>query len=154
MAETTDREKQAATIIQRHAMGAIAAGALPMPLVDLAAITGTQMNMARSLAKLYEIPFSQELSKSIIVSLVGGSFSVASASLLKFIPVAGQLIGSLSVPVFAGASTYAIGKVFVQHFESGGTFLTLDPKKVKEYYAREFNKGEEEAKKSYVGVQP
>ena len=35
----------------------------------------------------------------------------------------GQSTGAITMPVIAGASTYAIYKVFVQHFESGGTFL-------------------------------
>jgi hypothetical protein len=29
----------------------------------------------------------------------------------------------------------------VKHFESGGTFLNLDPTKVKDYYQEQFNKG-------------
>jgi len=31
--------------------------------------------------------------------------------------------------------------VFVQHFESGGTFLDLDPDKVKSYFSEQFAKG-------------
>jgi len=38
------------------------------------------------------------------------------------------------MPIVAGAATYAIGKVFVRHFASGGTFLTFNPEKVKDYY--------------------
>ncbi len=41
----------------------------------------------------------------------------------------------------SGASTYAIYKVFIQHFESGGTFLDLDPSKVKSYFSEQFTKG-------------
>jgi hypothetical protein len=45
------------------------------------------------------------------------------------------------MPVVAGGATYAIGKVFIQHFESGGTFLTFDPKAVKEFYAEQLKEG-------------
>lgn len=45
------------------------------------------------------------------------------------------------MPVFSGSATYAIYKVFVQHFESGGTFLDLDPAKVKVYFSEHFAKG-------------
>jgi hypothetical protein len=31
--------------------------------------------------------------------------------------------------------------VFVQHFESGGTFLDLDPAKVKAYFSEQFERG-------------
>jgi hypothetical protein len=29
-----------------------------------------------------------------------------------------------------------LGKVFIQHFESGGTFLTFDPMTVRAHFAR------------------
>ncbi|MBF0535736.1 MAG: GTPase, partial [Nitrospirae bacterium] len=64
------------------------------------------------------------------------------ASLLKFIPVIGYTTASLSISIVGGASTYALGKVFVQHFESGGTFLDFDPMAVKEYFAKEFKEGQ------------
>ncbi|MEZ5671856.1 MAG: hypothetical protein R3E08_05540 [Thiotrichaceae bacterium] len=44
-----------------------------------------------------------------------------------------------------GAATYAIDKVFVQHFESGGTFLDFDPEAVREHFAAEFAKGKDVA---------
>ncbi len=43
----------------------------------------------------------------------------------------------LTVPTFAAASTYAVGKIFVQHFESGGTVLSFNPDKVRDYYEAE-----------------
>ena len=51
------------------------------------------------------------------------------------------------MPALAGASTYAVGKVFVQHFESGGTFLNFDPEDVRDYYAEQFEKGKAAAAK-------
>ena len=41
---------------------------------------------------------------------------------------------------------YAMGQLFVQHFESGGTFLTFDPEKVRGHYAELFEEGKELAK--------
>jgi len=45
------------------------------------------------------------------------------------------------MPVVAGAATYTGGRVFIQHFASGGTFLTLDPDKVTNYYAEMLKEG-------------
>jgi hypothetical protein len=45
------------------------------------------------------------------------------------------------MPVFAGAATYAIGKVFIQHFEAGGTLLDFEPAKVREHFRQQFEKG-------------
>jgi uncharacterized protein (DUF697 family) len=57
------------------------------------------------------------------------------------IPVAGQVIGFVTMPITAGATTFAVGKVFNQHFASGGTFLTFDSEKVRGYYNSMFEKG-------------
>ena len=46
------------------------------------------------------------------------------------------------MPIFTGATTYAIGKSFMMHFESGGTFLDFDPAKVRAYFRQEFEKGQ------------
>jgi len=37
--------------------------------------------------------------------------------------------------------------VFVQHFESGGTLLDFDPKKMREYFASKLAEGKEVAAK-------
>ena len=62
-------------------------------------------------------------------------------SLLKAVPLVGPLVGAPSMMLFCGASSYALGKVFIQHFESGGTFVLLEPAKVKEHFEKEFEEG-------------
>jgi hypothetical protein len=54
--------------------------------------------------------------------------------------VVGTAYRWLALPGFNAAFTYAVGKVFQQHFASGGTFLTFDPEKVKGYFASQYNK--------------
>ena len=52
--------------------------------------------------------------------------------------------GSWTVPAVAataGATTYAIGKVFVRHLESGGSLLTFDGKKMKGYMEKALDEG-------------
>ena len=63
------------------------------------------------------------------------------ASLIKVIPLIGQTTGVLTMSVVGGASTYAVGKIFIQHFEAGGTFLDFNPEKVKDYFAELYEKG-------------
>ena len=84
---------------------------------------------------------------------------LASASVVKAIPLLGTLVGGVSWLALAGASTYAVGKVFIQHFESGGTLLTLDPEKVMDYYREQLH-GYQRAQardgdsEDYEGVEP
>jgi uncharacterized protein (DUF697 family) len=67
--------------------------------------------------------------------------AAVTTSLLKSIPLIGSLSGLVAVPALAAAFTYAVGKIFLQHFASGGTFLDFDPQKVREYFARQFEEG-------------
>lgn len=135
----------AQSLIKKSMYASMAAGIVPLPLFDVVAITGIQLEMLRRLSHLYGVAFMEEKGKLALGALMGGSFpsSLAPAlnSLLKMVPLVGSTIGALSLPLMAGASTYALGKVFVQHFESGGTFLTFDPEAVREYFAEQLKEG-------------
>jgi uncharacterized protein (DUF697 family) len=132
-------------VIRSHVLVSMGVGLIPVPLLDMVGITGVQLNMLRNLAKIYEVPITEHKLKSLLATLVGGGGSIPVAgvltSLVKVIPVVGQTIGTVSMPITAGAITYAVGKVFLQHFASGGTFLSFDPDKVKDYYEEMLEKG-------------
>jgi uncharacterized protein (DUF697 family) len=132
-------------IAKNHILAAMGVGLIPIPLVDVAALMGVQIGMIRKLAAEYEVPFKQDKGKSIVTSLMGGLLStelgMTLACLVKCIPVIGQTTGAVAMPVISGAATYAVYKVFVKHFESGGTLLDLDPAKVKSYFTEQFSKG-------------
>ncbi|MDM8550683.1 DUF697 domain-containing protein [Desulfobacterales bacterium HSG2] len=144
--ETMTQKEREKKIVRNHVVASMAVGLIPIPLVDFVGVSGIQLNMLRSLAKAYGVPFSKDKGKNVISSLIGGGASlplgVALASLVKVIPVIGQTTGALAMPVTAGAVTYAVGKVFIQHFASGGTFLTFDPEAVRAYYAEMLKEGE------------
>lgn len=132
---------RAESLVRKNVYISAAVGLVPIPAFDLVALTGVQLNMLYRLSKIYDIPFKQEAAKSVLASLLGGGGSSALAqsiyaSGVKSIPILGAIIGGVAMPVLAGATTYAVGKVFIQHFESGGTFLTFDPEKVKAYFAK------------------
>ena len=149
---TPTREVQANRIIRQNVVWAIAGGALPFPLFDMAAITVVQLKMLKELGNLYGVPFKEDQVKSVLVSLVTGLGAptlgwAATWSAFKAIPLVGYVSAVLSVPVLAAAVTYAVGKVFHQHFASGGTFLDFDPTKVREHFRREFEEGKVVAEK-------
>jgi uncharacterized protein (DUF697 family) len=133
-------------------------GLVPFALVDMVALAGIQLKMLRALANLYGLEFSTQLGKSLIAALLGGGIPVSLSSkvarlAVRSIPVYGWVASLFSTSLFGGASTYAIGKVFIQHFESGGTLLTFDPRKVRAYYAEQFEHGKEVGK-SFAGIKP
>jgi uncharacterized protein (DUF697 family) len=137
-------------LLRYHVYGTMGMGLIPIPILDFVGITSVQLNLVRVLAKKYDVRFFKDSARNIISSLVGGVIPVVTApsiaySIAKFIPVIGTTVGVVTMPLIAGAATYALGKVFIQHFASGGTFLTFDPEKVKAYYAEMLKEGEKVA---------
>lgn len=156
---TSDTSKQAEALVKKYMLGALAVGVVPLPLVDLAALTAVQLRLLSRLADLYDLEFSSQLAASLIGSLVGAGGTVLAANvsgrvLVHFVPVAGWIVSIASTSLFAGASTFAVGRVFIQHFDSGGTFLTFDPDKVRQYYAEQFKVGSSAMEENFAGVRP
>lgn len=145
-----DRIIESNKIIRNHMLVSLGFGVVPIPFVDLVGITGTQVNMLKTLSELYGQDFKQDWAKKAVGSLVGGGVSIPVAmglsSLIKLIPVVGQAAGAISMATSGAALTYAVGRVFVSHFESGGTFLNFNPAEMKEHFKAEFEDGKDIAK--------
>jgi uncharacterized protein (DUF697 family) len=138
----SDKDVAAQEIVKKYALYAAGAGLIPFPVVDFAAITALELKMLRDLGALYGMPFEQDRVRPIVASLIGGYSSTkigygVGGSMLKGVPLIGQAIGLVSVPAFGAGLTYAIGKVFIQHFASGGTFLDFDPEKVRHFFSKD-----------------
>ncbi len=144
--EGETREEQARHLVNKFMLGSLAAGLMPS-FIDVAAVTAMQLKMLHSMGKLYNLPFSENAVQSIIASLIGGigARNIARGtfgSIVKLIPFVGPVAGAATMPMLSAASTYAIGTLFVQHFESGGTFLDFQPTKLKQYYRELFKDGQ------------
>ena len=72
-ADMTDspRDELASHLVDRLSLWSGAAGLIPVPLVDMAAVGGVQLHMLRRLSQIYGVPFSENRGKSILTSLVG-----------------------------------------------------------------------------------
>ncbi|MBT5902112.1 MAG: YcjF family protein [Opitutaceae bacterium] len=130
-ASPPDRAAQARDLVNQHLGLSLGAGMIPMPIVDVVAISGIQLKLITELSRLYDVPFTRHRAQAILLSLFAGvgSFSLATGvfgSLLKTLPGAGSLLGAATLPVTATALTYAVGHVFIEHFETGGTLLDFD----------------------------
>jgi uncharacterized protein (DUF697 family) len=135
----SDKEVLATEIVKRYSLYAGGAGLIPMPWVDFAAVAGIELKMLSEIAKVYDVPFEKDRVRPIVSAIIGGYATTslgygAGGSLLKSVPVIGSLLGVVAVPGFAAGLTWAIGKVFITHFASGGTFLDFDPDQVAAFY--------------------
>ena len=141
--EMTEEERDllASQLVDRFSLWSGAAGLVPIPLVDVAAVGGLQLVMLRRLSELYDVPFSENRGKSIIASLAGSVLPASTAtssamtvgSLMKGLPGIGWAVGALTMPVFSAGATWVIGRVFIQHFASGGTLLDFNPPDYREF---------------------
>ncbi|MCP4697113.1 MAG: DUF697 domain-containing protein [Gammaproteobacteria bacterium] len=142
--------KAALKTVKNYTVSSMGTGFIPVPIMDQIVLMGIQQKMLRSLAELYNVPFSESIAKSIIKSMLKGVATRAMlSSFIKFIPVGGTAVGTASSLAFNGASTYALGRVFIRHFESGGTLLTFEADKFKKHFTAEYEKGKEKAREFY-----
>ncbi len=145
-----EKQQIATKKIRNYMWWSMGAGLVPVPFLDLLAISGVQLKMVSELAKVYEVPFHESRGKAIIGALIGSLVPQSLAcsvvgSALKAIPAVGAIAGASAMAASSGAAAWALGKVFIQHFEAGGTFLDFDPEAVRDYFRKQFEEGQQMA---------
>jgi uncharacterized protein (DUF697 family) len=131
------REEVASKLVDRFAIWSGVAGLVPIPVVDLLAVGGLQVQMLRRLSQIYEVEFSANRGKAVIAALAGtmipATSGMGAASALKAVPILGMLASGFVMPALSAGASFAIGKAFIQHFESGGTLLDFNPPDYREF---------------------
>lgn len=144
-----DQNQVANSVIKRHTALAAGAGAVPVPVGDIVALIGVQLNMIKRLCDTYDVEFSKGVGRNAIMSLVGTmiphALRTSVVSLIKVIPGVGSYAGAAAMPALNATTTYALGKVFVKHFESGGTLLDFDAPKAREYFKKQIEGAPQQA---------
>lgn len=138
--------EKAQGIVRTHVAWSMGAGMIPLPIVDFVAVTAVQLDMLRELAAAYDKDFSEAAGKSWISALGGTYLARLGAQAIKAIPGWGSVVGGVSMGVLSGASTFAIGQVFIRHFESGGDFFDVDIDGMKDFFEEKFEEGKEFAR--------
>ncbi len=120
-------------------------GIVPIPLVDFVGVTAIQLALVKQLSSLYGVEYTASATKRTISAILGGAVpafgSGSVASWVKMIPVVGSVLGGSAMMLLSGASTYAIGRVFANHFEQGGTILDIEASQVKEQFKGYYETG-------------
>jgi len=123
------RRSLAHAIVQRHAAYAAVGGVIPLPIANVASITAVIVRMVKVLADLYGVPFERDRARAIVIGMMGGAMPTGLAafttSTLVYIIPGSALIGLAVSSIAAVACTRGIGRIFVEHFESGATLHDL-----------------------------
>jgi uncharacterized protein (DUF697 family) len=124
------------------------AGAIPIPFVDLALISGVQTRMVYELARLYGQPLSVRRLGELASTLGLGLLSrQAGRELIKVIPGLGTVIGSMAGGALAAASTFALGKAFCYYYRAVLEGHVPDPEDLRRYYKDQLDEAETAWKK-------
>lgn len=136
-ATEASRRETASKLVNRFAVWSGVAGLIPLPFVDVAAVGGLQLQMLRRISQIYDVAFSDNRGKALIASLAGcmipASSGLGAASALKAVPLVGTMVSGFVMPVLSAGASYAIGKAFIEHFESGGSLLDFNPPDYREF---------------------
>jgi uncharacterized protein (DUF697 family) len=129
--DVAKRRAQARAIVARHATYSAVSGIVPLPLANAAGITTIIIRMVKMLSDLYGVPFERDRARAIIVGLVGGTMpsglGAVTTSTLFYVVPSGALMGLAVSSITAVACTRSIGRIFIEHFESGATLHDLSP---------------------------
>ncbi len=145
--DINERLVAADKVVRRNSYWAAGIGTIPVPIVDFIGVGAIQLRMSKQISELYGVTFCENAAKNIIGALVGtigGGLAsrMVLASLIKTLPFAGAVVGGvIALPIISGAATYALGRVFVRHFESGGDLLNLSPERMKSYFREQYDAG-------------
>ena len=155
--ETKDyRNLLAKQTVKTWSSWAAAAGLVPMPALDLAAIAAVQVKMVYELCKIYDVPYKEERVQSVVTGVATSSVTVllsgqVSGTVLRFTPYVGPILSTLIQPTLAFASTYALGQVFIKQFESGQSLGSITVESVRDSYNKQFEKAKHLFKKKSIG---
>lgn len=133
-------------LIAGHVGLAMSAATLPIPVADLAAVTLVQIDLVQKLADRYDVDFDRTRVRAAVMALVGASLARLGASAVKAVPGGGWLLGGATHAALAGATTYALGQVYREHFETRGSLEGPDMDALRARYAAYVERGREIAR--------
>jgi uncharacterized protein (DUF697 family) len=119
------RRARALAIVNRHTAYSAIGGLVPLPLLNLAGVTAIIVRMVKVLSHHYRVPFERDRARAIVVGLIGGVMPtgaavVATSALSTVLPpvvLTGMAISCATAATF----THGVGRIFIEHFESGAT---------------------------------
>src|SRR3974377_2610363 len=104
-AASAGREEMASKLVRRFALWSGVAGLVPLPVVDVIAVGGLQVQMLRRLSQIYDVEFSENRGKALIAALPGSmttaTSGIGAASTLQLVPVDRTLAAALLTTVLS-----------------------------------------------------
>jgi uncharacterized protein (DUF697 family) len=133
MSDTPKRglESSAMQIVYRYMAASAGAALIPIPGVDTVALAGVHVALIKRLCDHYAVSFSEHTARNLLIAIVGSIVpgtvgSILGRRVLRLLPTTARVFGWALMSVSSAAFAYGIGRLFIYHFESGGTLLSFD----------------------------
>jgi uncharacterized protein (DUF697 family) len=147
----SERLAKASLLVKNFTLASAAIALVPLPLIDQVALITLELKMVHELAKIYDVPFQPNVAVAILSSLLsgmtGGLMAKALQSLSKLVPLLATL-GSGSIAISSASVTFALGSVFIRHFEDNGTFSNVNFEWLKNIFHQQLTNTEADDSKS------
>jgi uncharacterized protein (DUF697 family) len=139
------RKQEAFRLVKLYTSLSVPGGLVPIPFGDLVVVTMLQLRMLARIAHLYGVPFRMDKTRLLIGAIMLGApqgmtngllAAIGSAATVSWIIVGpGSIVAGIGLGVVEATVTFALGQVFIEHFESGGTLLDIDAAAAREALA-------------------
>lgn len=137
---------KAGNCIKNHVIAAMGVGMVPNFWVQAAGVTGIEVKMIRDLAHIYNFPMPSDLvAYKVLISLIGTILPFYMAAKLessvKEVPLLGHITYIAFLSASSGAAVYAVGRIFQEHYESGGTFISSHNRFLSTFFKEKYAEG-------------
>ena len=124
-------------IVYRYMAVSAGAALIPIAGADIAVLAGVHVSLIKRLCEHYKVDFSEHTARNILIGvtasvLPGTVGSIIGRRVLRMLPWAGAFAGWTLMSAGSAAFSYGIGRLFIHHFETGGTLLTFDVRRLHE----------------------
>src|SRR6185295_17241741 len=131
-----EREAGAMKIVHKYMVYSAGAALIPVAIVDVTVLAGIHVSLNKQLCDYYEVEFSEHTARNVLIailaSLIPGSLSsLATRKTLALLPLTTYVFGMFGMSAFSAFVSFGLGKIFIRHFESGGTLRDFDVKHIK-----------------------
>ena len=120
-----------------HRYMAISAGAALIPVagLDVAALAGIHVGLIKQLCEHYDVDFTEHTARNVLIGVAGSVVpgmvgSILGRRILGMLPLTSAVFGWTLMSAGSAAFSYAIGRLFIEHFEGGGTLLSFDHRRL------------------------
>ena len=118
-------------MVRRYVLISAGAGLITLPIIDVSALAAVHVALIKELTEYYGHEFSEHAARNIVIaigaSLIPGSIgSILGRKLLRALPFIDPVTALATMSGFSAFVSYSLGRIFVEHFERGGTLENFD----------------------------